>query len=95
MAKEVFVNRIGWARTYLKKAGLLETPRRGFYKITKRGKEILKTNPSKITNSLLLQFDDFKEFKTRRKKQEVNSKEVEEMTKTPEETFEIAHLCIL
>jgi restriction system protein len=32
-----FDNRVGWARTYMKKAGLLKTTRRGFYLITDRG----------------------------------------------------------
>ncbi len=39
--QEVFVNRVGWARTYLKKSGLLEAPKRGVLKITQRGKKIL------------------------------------------------------
>lgn len=38
-------NRIGWAKTYLTKAGLLESTRRGFFKITQRGLDFLKTNP--------------------------------------------------
>jgi len=29
-----FHNRVGWARTYLKKAGLLESPKRSFVKIS-------------------------------------------------------------
>ena len=32
-----FDNRVGWARTYMKKAGLLESPRRGYFRITRRG----------------------------------------------------------
>jgi restriction system protein len=39
----VFDNRIGWARTYLAKAGLLEKIGRGRFKITSRGREFLKT----------------------------------------------------
>jgi len=38
----VFDNRVGWARTYLKKAELLETTRRGYCKITERGMYVLK-----------------------------------------------------
>lgn len=57
-------NRIGWARTYLKKAGLLEDPRRGYAKITDRGLEILKTNPQKIDVKLLEQFPEFVEFRS-------------------------------
>lgn len=67
--QEVFVNRVGWARTYLKKAGLIEAPQRGVIKITGRGKKILQSNPKEINNKLLSQFDEFKEFKARRRKQ--------------------------
>ena len=35
--QEVFDNRVGWARTYMKKAGLIEMPKRGVNRITKRG----------------------------------------------------------
>jgi restriction system protein len=89
--QEVFFNRVGWARTYLKKAGLLEAPKRGIFKITERGKKILKTNPLAITNNLLSQFDEFKEFKTKRKKREENTEDLVEQTKTPEEAFEMAY----
>ncbi len=37
-----FVNRVGWASTYMKKAGLLEATRRGYFRITSRGQELLK-----------------------------------------------------
>ncbi|MCK7471266.1 MAG: winged helix-turn-helix domain-containing protein [Desulfomicrobium escambiense] len=36
--QSTFVNRVGWASTYMKKAGLLEATRRGFYQITRPGK---------------------------------------------------------
>lgn len=38
-------NRVRWARLYMEKAGLLETTRRGFYRITNRGLEVLRENP--------------------------------------------------
>ena len=59
-----FENRVGWARTYLKKAGLLESTGRGKFCITSRGLEILTTNPGKITKKFLEQFPEFLEFKT-------------------------------
>jgi len=37
----IFYNRVGWTRTHLKKAGLLEYPKRGYFTITVRGKEVL------------------------------------------------------
>jgi len=56
-------HRIEWARTYLKKAGLLAYPSRGSFKITKRGLDVLSSKPSVIDNKLLMQFPEFAEFK--------------------------------
>ena len=58
----VIASRVAWARTYLKKAGLLEDPRRGYFRITERGKSVLKSNPDGIKTSFLRQFDEFQEF---------------------------------
>src|SRR5687767_13795576 len=44
----VIRNRAGWARTYLKKAGLLEATRRGFFRITERGRTVLTSRPARI-----------------------------------------------
>lgn len=43
----VFDNRVGWAKTYLKKAGLLESPRRAIFVITDVGLETLASNPDR------------------------------------------------
>ncbi|KKB33058.1 Mrr restriction system protein [Bacillus thermotolerans] len=60
----VFHNRIGWARTYLKKAGLLETVRRGTFIITERGLEVV-ADPSisQLTQKDLLKYEEFRRFK--------------------------------
>lgn len=58
-----FDNRVGWARTYLKKAGLIDSPQRGFLQITTIGQEVLQQNPPKIDVSFLEQFDSFREFR--------------------------------
>jgi restriction system protein len=89
--QEVFVNRVGWARTYLKKSGLLDAPKRGVLKITSRGKKILQSNPTEINNKILSQFDEFKEFKAKRRKQGDDLEESGEQVKTPEEAFESAY----
>jgi restriction system protein len=60
--QSTFVNRVGWASTYMKKAGLLETTRRGFYQITERGKDLLKKQPKTINVKLLKQYTEFLEF---------------------------------
>lgn len=60
--QHTFVNRVGWAATYMKKAVLLETTRRGYYRITQSGQELLKKNPSTINVKLLKQYPEFREF---------------------------------
>lgn len=60
---KVFNNRVGWAVTYLKKAGALYSSRRGVYSITGRGQELLKDTNSYIGINDLMQFKDFREFK--------------------------------
>ncbi len=58
----VMGSRTGWARTYLKKAGLIEPESRARYRITARGMELLKSRPSRIDSRLLRQFPEFLEF---------------------------------
>lgn len=66
-------NRVGWAKVYLKKAGLLEDPRRGYVKITELGiKVIEKDNPTKIDIHFLEQFPGFIEFRTIKKEKNVD-----------------------
>lgn len=57
-----FVNRVGWAATYMKKAGLLEATRRGYFRITTRGQELLKKQPKVINVKILKQYPEFLEF---------------------------------
>lgn len=59
--KAILDDRVGWARTYLKKAGLIETPFRGRYRITAKGKESVRSN-ALIDNEYLSQFQEFQEF---------------------------------
>jgi restriction system protein len=58
-------NRVGWAATYLFRAGLLERPRRAHYRITKRGRAMLDEYPERIDLSVLKQFEEFGEFRER------------------------------
>lgn len=60
----VIDNRIGWARTYLTKAGLLEATRRAHFVITERGIQAVQSN-NPINNVYLKQFDEFIAFKTK------------------------------
>ncbi len=84
-------NRVGWARTYMKKAGLLDTPRRGFFRITDTGKKVLSEKPEAIDVNFLQQFPSFNEFRTFRREEEgVPTREGSEgsLTQTPQEQIE-------
>lgn len=58
----VFVNRIGWARTYLKKAGLIDTPARATFVITADGQAVLAESLDAIDANYLMKFESFREF---------------------------------
>ena len=87
-----FDNRVGWARTYMKKAGLLESTRRGYFRITKRGLDVLDKQPAQIDNAYLRQFPEFVEFQTPKKKEEEEESrpKLDDRT-TPEEEIESAY----
>jgi restriction system protein len=88
----IFHNRVGWARTYMKKAGLLESPRRAYFTITKRGMEALASNPKRIDGRFLQQYPEFVEFKSLRHDK---SEEAESMQdETPEELLENAFVSL-
>jgi restriction system protein len=89
----IFDNRLAWARTYLIKAGLLESTRRGFFRITERGQEVLKKNPEKINIRYLDQFPGFTEFRTSSKDRSTETDGRVEMDSetTPEEMLEAAY----
>jgi restriction system protein len=59
----VMRNRAGWARTYLKKAGLIESTRRGYFRITDRGRSVLATKPKRVDVKLLEQYPEFVAFR--------------------------------
>ena len=58
----VFKNRVGWAKTYLLKAGLVESPARATIRITDAGKKVIIDNPDKIDTNYLEQFPPFMDF---------------------------------
>ncbi|HLW04719.1 MAG TPA: restriction endonuclease [Azoarcus sp.] len=59
-------NRVAWAVTHLKKAGMLNPVRRGVFAITERGKKALFEAPERITLQYLMRFDDFRDFRNKR-----------------------------
>jgi len=97
--QSIFSNRIAWAKTHLKAAGLIESPRRGYYKIRPRGLDVLKANPSRVDLRLLNQFPEYVEFrKPKNETGEVKSEnglQTEAVRETddwtPEEHIEYGH----
>jgi len=88
----MFYNRVGWARTYLKKAGLLKDPKRGYFQITQRGKDVLAKNPQRVDMIFLRQFPEYIEF--RKSVREETEEEIQEEDLgglTPEEALENAY----
>ncbi len=92
--QQIFNNRVGWTRTYLKKAGLLEYSGVGSFIITGQGLKVLQEKPSKINIKYLKRFPEFLEFiKPPKKERKIKDKGVglilEE--KTPEDLLEIGY----
>lgn len=82
-----YYNRAMWARTYLKKARLLDYPARGIIKITQRGLDLLNANSKKITKDSLMQYDEFRDFQNTVNTEQnnlLNEENIEEQ-KTPDE----------
>ena len=59
-----FANRVAWALGYLKQAGLLESPRRGVYRLTDRGRAALSENVDRVDVQYLMKFPEFVAFRT-------------------------------
>jgi restriction system protein len=99
-------NRIAWAKTYLKKAGLISSPQKGTVKITAEGLDVIASNIEKINNVFLQKYESFNEFRPRTITINTNNTNVEinnplqeaieqsnliDDEETPEEAFERAH----
>jgi len=91
----VFYNRVGWALTYLKQAGLVKSTRRGYFRITERGIKVTEQNPDRIDLEFLRQYPEFLEFENRskeeRKSEAVNK--IDDET-TPEEKIDLGYKMI-
>ncbi|MBI4322615.1 MAG: restriction endonuclease [Chloroflexi bacterium] len=90
-AQAKFDNRVGWARTYLKKAGLLESAARGTFRTTKRGLEVLAGEPTSLDNKFLRQFPEFLEFQGVSRRAGKHEEEVEPAGQTPQEILELGY----
>ena len=90
----IFDNRVGWAKTYLKKSGLLDSPKRATFVITELGLQTLKKNPNRIDAKYLKQFPAFLEFQKASRNDNDTEEEivsVETNQQTPEENLDKAY----
>ncbi len=87
-----FNNRVAWARSYMSKAALLESTRRGYFCISQRGQDVLSRNPSEINVKYLEQFPEFIEFRAKhREPVEPAESSQTETLQTPGELLEAAY----
>lgn len=89
-SQTAFDNRMGWARTYLFKAGLLERPRRATYVISQSGKDLMMDPPDAIDPEFLRSYGQFNDFisATRDSKEALPGSEGVDGSLTPEEQIE-------
>jgi len=88
----VIANRIHWARSYLKQAGLVKSTQRGWFELTALGMKTLNESDADIDVAYLEQFEDFLEFRQRSNKTDTapDTKTTSFATETPDEQIEVA-----
>lgn len=90
----VFENRVAWARAHMKMAGLVENTRRGVFRITNRGTQLLKKSPAEVNLRVLREFPEYLEARDRNqsnKTDEAPADTDEQESKTPAERLEEAY----
>lgn len=92
--QSLFVNRVAWAKIYLQRAGLLNSTQRGFFRISKRGLDVLQDGRDRITVHYLEKFPEFVDFRStpRKKKEPPTPGRGDDDGQTPEEVLETTHL---
>jgi restriction system protein len=99
----IFDNRLGWAKTYLAKAGLVSSVKRGVYQITDRGRSVVASKPGRVDTAYLAKFPEFEEFRRKVGDESDNTGSQPKMdasplhvaatapTSTPQESLETAY----
>ena len=82
-----YIHRTWWAVTFLRQAGLLEKPKRGYIKITDKGKEVLDSGVKEINEKYLHKFPEFINFLNRSRKKD-KTKKSDEQDLTAEEKIQ-------
>lgn len=97
--QETIRNRVSWAATYLKKAELLESNKRGYFRITALGLDVLKSPPSRIDLTFLSQYEGVRQFRARsqngERQTDTASSLLSEALRTPEEIVDEAFQSII
>lgn len=98
--QSIFANRVHWAKTYLKQAGLISSNKRGFFSITERGRAAILNPSNDINNQYLKQFQEYQDFIGRSKDDTAepsgnsllpqNNEEIRSIS-TPDEELRNAH----
>jgi restriction system protein len=93
--QRTFDNRVNWAVSYMKHAGLLEYTRRGVFRITDRGMQVLGQNPARIDIKFLSRYSEFNAFRSGSRRErnghlpaEQQDQQDQESQQTPEERLE-------
>jgi restriction system protein len=92
--QSVFDNRVGWAKTYMDKAGLVATVKRGVYRIMDAGRAVLAERPPRIDKKYLERFEAFRGFIALQRNHDDESSQADAVsvaTATPEEQLDAAY----
>jgi restriction system protein len=88
--QSIFTNRVAWAKAHLKKAGFLESPSRGLYKVTSRGLDALASN-QRINLKYLKQFEEYSYGNSGNSNAKEKDEQKPSATLTPSEQIEIGY----
>lgn len=93
--QSAFRNRVAWAKTHLKMAGLLDSERRGFFKITQQGLQVLAQNPTRVDLRILREQPGYLKARDGQKEgPSADSSPLVEDPQTPEEQIENAYIIL-
>lgn len=95
--QRTFDNRVAWTKTHLLKAGLLESPRRSYFRITDKGLTVVAQGLTKVNIAFLRQYPEYVDFQTTKRADngtEITISSEEVATQTPDEILDSAYLSI-
>ena len=92
----LFDNRVGWAKSHISQAGLLDSPRRAISVITDKGRQVLSENPDRVDLKTLSEFEEYRAFRNKKKSPIAETFRadsiIDQDEQTPEEALENAYL---